>query len=186
MLGAGTTHLFTVADYHQMAEANILGEDDRVELIEGVIVDMSPIGRKHAVCVARFTAIFGNRLYGQALVWVQNPVWLGEHSEPQPDVTLLRWRDDYYADRDPTPEDVLLIIEVADSSLAYDRDVKVPLYARAGIPEHWLVDLIRRSVTVYRDPGPEGYRSVTTYQGSFRISPIAFPDVVLTDAEILG
>ncbi len=136
-----TRYRFTVEDYHKMAEVDILGEDDRVELIDGEIIEMAPIGRLHAVCVVRLTDLFGETLRRRAIVWAQNPIGLGERSEPQPDLALLRWRPNFYADADPRPEDVLLIIEVADTSLAYDRDIKVPLYARAGIPEVWLVDL---------------------------------------------
>ncbi|HEX2174118.1 MAG TPA: Uma2 family endonuclease [Dehalococcoidia bacterium] len=181
-----TTHRFTVADYHRMVEARILDEDDRVELIEGEIVDMSPIGRKHAVCVARLTDVFGERLRRRAVVWPQNPIRLDEHTEPQPDLALLRWRSDYYAERDPTPADVLLLIEVCDTSLAVDRDLKALLYARAGIPEVWVLDLNGRDVIVFRDPAPAGYRSIDTYRGGDRLSPGSFPDLSFTADQILG
>lgn len=180
------THRFTVADYYRMAEAGILGEDDRVELIDGEIVDMAPIGSRHSACVARADALFAARLRDAAVVWVQNPIHLSEYYEPQPDVVLLRPRDDYYASGHPQPEDILLVVEVADSSLPYDRDVKALFYAQSGIPEYWLVDLDGQSVTRSREPGPDGYASTQTVRGDDRLSPLAFPDLVLTAAEILG
>jgi Uma2 family endonuclease len=117
---------------------------------------------------------------------VQGSVRLSELSEPEPDLVLLRRRADFYANADASPADVLLVVEVADTSLRYDRDVKVPLYARAGIPEVWLVDLNGATVTVYRDPGPQGYREVFTARGTERLSPQAFPDFALTPSQILG
>src|SRR5262245_60762383 len=117
-------HLFTVADYHRMVEAGILDEDDRVELIEGEIVDMAPIGRKHQARVDHLVELFVQRVAGRAIVRSQGSIRLNERSEPEPDVVLLRWREDYYADADAGPADVLLVVEVADSSLVHDRDVK--------------------------------------------------------------
>jgi Uma2 family endonuclease len=179
-------HRFTVADYHRMAEAGILGEDDRVELIEGEIVDMTPIGRRHQAGVDHLTELFIQGLSGKVIVRVQGSIRLSELSEPEPDLVLLRRRADFYANVDAGPDDVLLVVEVADTSLPYDRDVKVPLYARAGIPEVWLVDLNGASVIVHRDPGPQGYREVITARGTERLSPQAFPDFALTPSQILG
>jgi Uma2 family endonuclease len=133
--------LFTVAEYHKMAEAGILSEDDRVELLEGEIVAMSPIGSRHAGLVNRLNRLFSQRAGDQVVVSVQNPVRLGGYSEPQPDLALLRPRADFYTSSHPGPEDVLLAVEVAETSAAVDREVKVPLYARFGVPEVWLVDL---------------------------------------------
>ena len=149
--------LFTVEEYHKMAKAGILGEDDRVELLEGEIVQISPIGSRHAACVMRLTELLSQRVVGRAHVRVQNPILLGEHSEPQPDVTLLRRREDFYASSHPRPEDVLLVIEVAETSAAVEREVKAPLYARYGIPEVWVVDLAGGQVEVFRRPSPQGY-----------------------------
>ncbi len=181
-----TRRRFTVDEYHQMARAGILGEDDRVELIDGEIVEMAPIGRRHAGCVNYLNGLFGERLRGATVVSVQNPVRLGERSEPQPDVALLRPRPDYYRFGHPRPPDVLLIVEVAESSAALDRRVKLPLYARSGIPEVWLVDLGKETIRAYRDPSPDGYRTARTFRRGERLSPSAFPDLELAVAEILG
>ena len=179
-------HRFTVVDYHKMAEAGILGEDDRVELIEGEIVDMTPISRRHQACVDRLNELFVRGLGEQVIVRVQGSIRLNDRSEPQPDLVLLRRRADFYRDTDAAPEDVLLIIEVADTSLPYDQGIKAPLYARAGIPELWLVDLNGPSITVHREPGPAGYRSVSVVRNDDRLSPQAFPEFILTADQILG
>src|SRR5579863_6654097 len=133
-----TRWAISVADYHRIAEAGILGEDDRVELIDGEVRVMSPIGNPHAATVNRYNALLSTLVGKDAIVSVQNPIQLNDMSEPQPDVVLLRFRDDFYADKTPTPADVLLIIEVSDTTLAYDRLEKLPRYALAGIPEVWL------------------------------------------------
>jgi Uma2 family endonuclease len=177
--------LFTVAEYHKMAEAGILSEDDRVELIEGEIVAMSPIGSRHAACVARLTAVF-SRAGRHAIVWVQNPIRLAEHSEPQPDLALLRPRADFYAEAHPGSEDVLLVVEVAETSAAYDREVKVPLYARYGIPEVWVVDPAGDSVEVYRHPSPQGYQDVQTLRRRESVAPLLLPEICLAVDVILG
>jgi Uma2 family endonuclease len=178
--------LFTVAEYHRMAEAGILGEDDRVELRDGEIVAMSPIGSRHAGCVNRLTNVLVGRLGGKAIVHVQNPVSLDEHSEPQPDVALLKPRPDFYAGAHPGPEDVLLIIEVADTSADSDRDVKLSLYARAGIGEVWLVDLVAERVELYRQPSPRGYQDRHTVWRGQRLAPQALPDLDLSVDAVLG
>lgn len=147
---------FKVDEYHRMGEAGVFSEDDRVELVEGEIVEMTPIGRRHASCVGRLTEIFGG--YSQAILWVQNPVQLDVYTEVQPDVALLRRREDFYSRSHPTPSDVLLAVEVADTSAAYDREVKLPLYARSGVPEVWLVDLNESAVEVYAAPERGEYR----------------------------
>lgn len=176
---------FTVQEYHQMAQAGILGEDDRVELIEGEIVEMTPIGRRHASCVARLVHRFGRELRDAAVIWPQNPVRLGEDSEPEPDLALLRPRADFYASGHPGPEDVLLLVEVADSSADPDRRVKVPLYARSGIQEVWLVDLEQETVTIYRDPAPDGYRTAQVVRRGDELAPAAFPHVTLKAADLI-
>ncbi|MBM2812424.1 MAG: hypothetical protein HW416_3183 [Chloroflexi bacterium] len=178
--------LFTVADYYRMAETGILAEDDRVELIEGEIVEMPPIGDRHASCVGRTTDLFF-RLFGNlARVWVQNPVRLSNRSEPVPDLMLLQPRPDFYVSGHPKASDVLLLVEVSDSSEAYDRRVKLPLYAREGVPEVWIVDLGRSVVRVHREPSPTGYALVATHRRGERIAPAAFPDIVIKIEEILG
>src|SRR5712692_3167368 len=178
-------HRFTWDEYHKMAETGILAPTQRVELIEGEIVDMTPIGRRHVACVARLTHIFVRGVGDRAVVLVQSPLRLAEHSEPQPDLVVLHPRADFYAERDAGPRDVLLVIEVADTSEHYDRHVKVPLYAQHGIPEVWLVDLTAGSVTAYRQPGAEGYEQTIVARGHDELRPLAFPDFVVTAASIL-
>src|SRR6184192_4545534 len=145
-----TARRFSVDEYDRMGRAGVFHEDDRMELLDGQIVEMSPIGPGHAGCVRALTSLLTRLVAGRALVSVQNPVRLGEHSEPQPDVALLVPRADAYRTAHPQPKDVLLVIEVADASLEHDRDVKVPLYAAAGVPEVWLVNLRGRYHAVPR------------------------------------
>lgn len=184
---AYTTRKFTVEEYHKLAEVGILSEDDRVELIEGEIVVNSPIGSQHAACVDRLNRLFSQRVGNKAIVRVQNPIRLSEHSEPQPDLALLKPRPDFYANEHPKPEDVLLIVEVAETSAEYDRQVKLPLYARHGIPEVWLVDLAQGRVEVHTNPQGERYTSIRTLtQGEETLAPEALPDVKPTLKELLG
>ena len=147
---------FTVGDFARMGEAGIFTEDDRVELIDGEILEMTPIGPLHAWIVDRLNELIVTRLAGRVHVRIQNPVRLGDHTEPQPDLVVAR-RSGAYAERHPDPDDILLVVEVADSSLRYDRLEKVPRYGSSGIPETWLVDAEARTVTVYTGPGSEGY-----------------------------
>jgi Uma2 family endonuclease len=177
---------FTVADYHRMVECGILAEDDRVELLDGQVVPMTPIGSPHAGCVNRLTRILTSALGDRATIAVQNPAVLDDRSEPQPDVTVLKPRADGYATAHPTPADVLLLIEVADSSLGRDRDVKIPLYGAAGIAEAWIVSLPDDRVVIYRDPRPAGYASVQSARRGERITPLRVPNVSLDVDEILA
>ena len=177
---------FTVAEYHRMAEAGILRYKERVELIEGEIVDMTPIGRRHMACVDRLTRFFVRGVGDEAIVRVQGSLRLHEHSEPEPDLVILRPRADFYAESDAGPADALLIVEVADTSEHYDRQVKVPLYARAGIPEVWVVDLTAATVTAYRGPSATGYTEAIVATGTDELSPLAFPELSLSAARILG
>lgn len=179
------SRLFRVAEYHRMAEAGILTEDERVELLNGEIVQMSPIGSRHAGCVNGLTEIFVQRLAGRAVVSVQNPIELGEDSEPQPDVMVLKWRPDRYRGSLPKPEDVLLVVEVADTTADFDRKFKIPIYARAGIPETWLMDLELEQIEVYQQRSPEGCRSVRIFRRGESIAPSALPDVTLAVDDIL-
>jgi Uma2 family endonuclease len=179
-------HAFTVADYHRMAEAGILDEDARVELLEGEIVDLAPIGRRHQGCVDSLTEWFILRLSGRAIVRVLGSIFLGEHSEPQPDLVLLRRRADFHRSVGARPEDVLLIVEVADSSLAHDRDVKVPLYARAGIPEAWVVNLPEECIEVYSDPAGGQYQTVGSYARGRRLQSHTLASLRLSVAKVLG
>ncbi len=177
---------FTVDEYRRMLESGILAEDDRVELINGEIVEMAPIGSRHAACVRRLNNLFSRQVGDRAVVGVQDPVRLDEYSEPQPDLTLLRPRPDYYAGGHPGPEDVLLVVEVAETSAEYDRQIKVPLYARAGIREVWLVDLAASAVEVYREPTPEGYRQVRRFGRGETLSPAALPEITVAVDDLLA
>jgi Uma2 family endonuclease len=180
-----TPHRFTVDEYYRMAEVGILRPEARVELLDGEVVDMSPINPPHASTVERVRDLLAGRTAERAQVRSQNPVRLGDHSEPQPDLAVVRPRADYYAAGHPEPEDVLLLVEVADSTLGEDRRRKLPLYARAGVAEVWLLDLQARRLEVYRAPGPAGYARAPTYQPQQRVAPEAFPDVILRVAELL-
>jgi hypothetical protein len=181
---ATTRRRFTRPEYYRMAEAGILGEADRVELIEGEIVQMSPIGSRHFAFVISLTHLLAVRLTGHALVSVQSPVILTDDTEPQPDLAVLRSRA--YKERKAYADDVLLLIEVADTSLAYDRTTKLRLYAEAGIPEYWIVDCTTETVEVYRTPGAGRYRDVARIAGQATLRLPAFPDVELTPAQIFA
>lgn len=176
---------FTVDEYHRMAGAGILGEEDRVELIDGELVRMSPIGDRHAAAVKRSNALFSARLAGRALVGIQDPVELSDRTEPQPDLSLLRPRPDFYSGRTPGPGDVLLLVEVADTSLEYDRGLKAGLYARSGIAELWLLDLVEEVLEVCRDPGPRGYGDRRRFRPGERVASLDFPDLDLDVADVL-
>jgi Uma2 family endonuclease len=177
---------FTVEQYHQMAEAGILTENDRVELLDGEIVEMSPIGRRHAACVDRLNRLFGSRLGERAIVRVQNPIELSDRSEPQPDIVLLQPREDFYEAGHPQPQDILLLVEVADTTAEFDREVKIPLYASSRIAEVWLVDINGQCLEIYREPGANGYQNVQKLLRGQSIFIQAFPDINLTVDEILG
>jgi Uma2 family endonuclease len=176
---------FTVEEYQRMAHAGILTEADRVELIDGEIVQATSIGRRHAACVAQLTRPLTQALGDRALVWPQNPVRLPRDSEPQPDITILRLPADHYLRQSPRAEDVLWLVEVADVSYRYDRHVKLPLYARAGIPEIWLLDLTHEVVEVHRQPSSRGYGLVQTVDRGGVLTPMAFDNVAIAAADLL-
>jgi Uma2 family endonuclease len=176
---------FTVEEYLAMGRAGILDEDDRSELIEGAIVEMTPINPPHSGTVIKVSHRLGRALGDKALVSTQNPVRLGDRSLPQPDFALLRPVPDFYQTVHPAPADVLLMIEVADTTVRYDRSIKAPLYARAGIVEYWLFVLPRREIEVYRNPGPEGYGTMFIVRPGERLSLAALPDVEFAVANLL-
>lgn len=151
-------HLLSVSDYYRMAETNILSEDEHVELINGELFDMAPIGSFHAGLVTRLSRLLINNLADQAIVAVQNPLYLAEFSAPEPDIAVLKPRADDYMQSLPTAQDVLLLIEVADTSLHYDRDIKLPLYAKHQIPEVWLIDVKEKRLDIYQHPDNGYYR----------------------------
>ena len=162
-----------------MGEAGILPEDASVELLDGDIIVMPPINDWHASNVKLLNNTMLPPLQGRAVVGIQDPVRLDDGSEPQPDVSILRWRDDFYAHGKPTPADVLLLIEVSDSTLSYDRNVKLAAYARAGIPEVWIANRPDRRIEAYTDPAGDAYAAVRYYVPGDTIAPQQFPDVSL-------
>jgi Uma2 family endonuclease len=150
---------FTTETYHKMSELGLFPEGDRLELIKGEIIEMSPVGLKHASCVKRLNHLFMKKLGDQVIVGVQDPIQLEDNSEPQPDLVLLKPRSDFYGNEHPQPKDILLLIEVSDSSLEYDRTVKIPLYAENQISEVWLVDLNESCLEIYRKPYQNYYQN---------------------------
>jgi Uma2 family endonuclease len=172
-------HRLDVDTFYRMAEAGIFGEDDRIELIDGDLIDMAPIGRAHAANVDALAEALFVGCAGRAIVSSQNPIRLDRASEPQPDLAVLRRRSDFYATEAPGPADVLLLVEVADSSLKFDRGVKLPLYASAGIGEVWIVDLNSRIVEAFRTPSGNGYAEATTHQTGESIALSCAPEIVV-------
>lgn len=172
-------HPITAQEYFRMGEHGILDADARVELLEGELIDMPPIGPPHASSTTRLVRLFSECAKDQAIVSSQNPVLLGDLSAPEPDIALLKYRDDFYASGHPKPDDVLLVVEVADISLSHDRHRKLPLYARFGIPEAWLVDIINRRIDIHRDPDDGRYTTQFRLKSPALISPLLLPDVTL-------
>ena len=175
----------TVDEFQRMGEAGILGPDERVELIDGELIQMNPIRPGHAATVGRCTRAFITAVGDAAIVWVQNPVVAGDFSEPQPDLVLLRPKPDDYDDALPRPDDTLAVVEVADSSLSYDRRTKMRLYARSGIPQAVIVDLVHNRVESYTDPAPDGYRTVQTLRRGDDLPLAALPDRAVPLARVL-
>jgi Uma2 family endonuclease len=176
----------SVADYHRIHEAGILGEDDRVELIDGEVRLMRPIGTLHAAIVKRYNALLFSQVGQMAIVSVQDPIQLNGISEPQPDLALLRYRDDFYAQATPTAADVLLVIEVSDTTLAYDRLEKLPRYALAGIPELWITDVDGVAVERYTDPQGNQYATKQTFKRGQHLNVQALPKISLSIDNIFG
>ena len=181
-----TRRPFTVNDFDRMAKAGIFAPDERVELIDGEIVQMAKIGSHHAACVARLVTFFIRNLGDAVCVSPQNPLTLDMKSEPVPDVVVAKPRADFYAEAHPRPEDVLLVIEVSDTTLAFDRKVKVPLYARTGIPEVWVVNLKRGIVEAYTRPEGDGYSEIKKVERGQSLTPLLLPSLSLGAEDILG
>ena len=179
-------HRFTVDDYVRMVETGILTEDDRVELLDGEIVEMTPAGPRHAAVVARLQHRLTQHAGSRVVVWVQSPIQLRPRNTPEPDVAVLRPRADFYDGALPAAADVLLVIEVADSTLITDRNRKIPAYAEAGIPGAWIVNLVANHIQVFRDPAGRTYRTVTEVAPGAVVSALALPDLTLPVEEILG
>jgi len=168
--------LFTVHDYHRMVDAGILCEDDRVELIRGEVLTMSPIGPRHSAAVLRATQALVRIVGDHAIVGVQGSIRLDEYDEPQPDIYLLRPREDFYASGHAGPRDIFLIIEMADSSLGYDQKVKMELYAETGVPEYWIADIQNDRLITYSNPGKNAYRTMETLQRGNVTTPLLLPE----------
>jgi Uma2 family endonuclease len=179
-------HLFTVAEYEAMGRAGVLPGGARLELLRGEIVEMTPIGSMHASIVNRLTRLLVSGLGDRAVVAVQNPVVLGDLSEPQPDLAVLRPRADFYAAAHPRPGAVLLVIEVADTTGSWDRRVKRPLYAAAGVPEVWIVDVADRVVEVALEPAGDLYQRVVQAGVDTAVAPAAFPDLSINVAGLFA
>jgi Uma2 family endonuclease len=177
---------FTVYDYHRMGKAGILLEDDRVELIYGEILAMSPIGNPHNAAVDRATRALVQTLGDRAIVRVQGSVQLDMYNEPQPDIVLLKPRDDFYAVGGAKRSDILLIIEMADSSLRFDKKVKARLYAEMGVPEYWVADLSSDCVFCYSDPHEKAYRLVRQFQKEEFIAPELLPECRIPVSSLLS
>lgn len=176
----------TAAEFEQMAAAGILHEDDHVELLDGELYQMAAMNGPHIACVARLNHAFVRAVGDRAIVIVQSSMRLSAMSEPEPDIVIARFREDFYHSGPPTPADIFLIIEVADTSLRHDRQVKLPLYAAAGVPETWIAGLPRRQVVAHREPGPEGYRQAVPLTRRGTLAPLALPDIQLGWEDFFG
>ena len=180
-----TRHRFTVAEYNELIDFGVLGENDRVEFIRGEVVDKMPIGELHLFCVNQLNRILNRMLGDDAIVSVQNPIRLSD-SEPEPDIALLRPCDDSYRSAKPQAADVLLVIEVADTSLEIDREIKASLYADAGIPEYWIVNLLDGCVEVHRHPESNGtYRDRQVVRAGESVSVMSFPHCSIEVSQLL-
>ena len=176
---------FTVSEYYRMAEMGILGPNERVELVEGDIILMAPIGPGHAGSVDIIGNLFVRKLDERFIVRSQNPIHLDDGSEPQPDIVVARHREDYYTTAHPAPADILLIVEVAQSTPEYDRDIKAHLYGRNAIPETWVKNLPEDCIERFTGPGPDGYSQHTVHRRGETITPVSFPDLELAVADVL-
>lgn len=185
MITAPTKRKLTVDEYHRMSELGIFGFEERVELLDGELYAMGDIGEEHGSGTLSLNYLLNRRVGERAYVNVQNPILLSDYSEPEPDITLLRPRSDFYWRAKPRPEDVLLVIEVADSSLSHDRNMKLPRYASSGIPEVWIVNLIDRCVEVYRGPAGDRYTETSIHVAGDVLHPSALPDVTIAVSEII-
>ena len=179
-------HWISVDEYERMGRAGIFGNDARLELLEGEIYEMPPIGSPHAACVKYLSALLNRLFNGKLIVSTQDPIRLDDFSEPQPDIALLRWRDDFYRHAHPTPADVLLVIEVADSTVESDRSYKVPLYAKAGIPEAWLVNLPDEAIELYAEPADGAYQINRNFGRGEEVQSHGLSDLRVNAADVLG
>lgn len=177
---------FDVDYYYKLMEAGLLPEDNSTEIIDGELIEKMPIGKLHAGIVGKLTMLLAAQVAGKAIVWVQNPVRLNRRSEPQPDVALLKLRADFYTENHPTPTDVLLLIEVSDTTLDYDRETKIPLYAAAEIAEVWLVNLTENQIEIYTEPQNGVYQNNAIIKRGETITSATISDLIVDASEILG
>ncbi|HLO83660.1 MAG TPA: Uma2 family endonuclease [Nostocaceae cyanobacterium] len=177
--------LWTVEDYHRMAEVGIFKPDERVELLEGIILTINAKGIAHSSALGRTNHLLNNKLRNQAWVDVKNPVTLNEISQPEPDIAVLKIDPLSYADHHPTPSEVYLIIEVADSSFKFDTEVKAKAYSQAGIKDYWILDVINRQLWIFRNPTAEGYQNIVSFPENEIVSPLEFPDLQILISDIL-
>jgi len=177
---------FTVENYHAMAAAGIIAPNDRVELLQGQVIQMSPQGSRHYGFLLKLQTLLVQQLQGTALLAVQGPIALNPLSEPEPDLAVLRLRADYYQVSLPTAGDLYLLIEVADSSLTYDREQKLPAYAQAGIPEVWVCNIVDDQIEVYTEPNGADYQQCRIAHRGDSLSPLLLPHVKLALAEVLA
>ncbi len=182
---SASKYLFTTRDFHRMAEAGVFGDDERVELLGGEVVPMTPIGPRHASWVTTLHRALDRAAGQDAVIRTQNPVVLGDYWEPQPDIAVVRFRPDWYRDAHPVPADILLLVEVGDSSIDDDRERKLPAYATAGVPEVWLIDVARRLVHIFRNPSSTGYLDVRTLGADDRLTTPALPALDAAVGDVL-
>jgi Uma2 family endonuclease len=185
MISTMIRHRFTVSQYEDMVRLGILMESDRVELLRGEIVEKMTIGPAYAACVNRLNRLFQTRLGVAAIVAVQNPIRTSD-SEPEPDLALLRPRDDFYSEATPSGEDVLLVVEVSDTTLESDRSLKCEIYAEAGILEYWIVNLVDNCLEVHREPSPGGYTNLQRLDPQASLTPLNFQECRVSVAELLS
>jgi Uma2 family endonuclease len=177
---------FSVEDYHRFIEMGIFKPEERLELWEGEFVEMSPIGKRHAGIVAGLTAFLNHLFFQKFVIWTQNPIVLNDFSEPQPDVAVLKQRNDFYRQISATALDVLLTIEVADSTVKYDREIKFPKYAENGIPEAWLIDLENDRIEIHTQPTKNGYKLVKILHRGDIAESTVFEEFKISVDDILG
>jgi Uma2 family endonuclease len=183
--GLPSQRLFTAGEYQHLIEIGVLSEDERIELIEGRIVRMAPKNIEHVIATKRANRCFNRSLGERVIISVQDPILLNDFSEPEPDIVLHATPDDRYLENHPTPKDIFLVLEIADSSLAYDRDVKCPLFARNGVIHFCLLNLQNRELEDYREPGPNGYRRKQTYSEGESFNLVAFPKISIKVKDLL-
>jgi len=178
--------LITVEEYHKMAEAGILSHRDKLELIKGEILHMSPIGSRHQAIVDKMTRLFNRLVMDDAIVRVQGPIQIENWSEPEPDLILLKPQDDFYANHHPTAKEALLLIEVADRSLNFDKELKLPIYAEARIEEYWIINLQDDQIEIHRSPEESIYKNIIIAKNNDFVSCLHFPSISINVNDILG